>query len=134
MRYVVTWTADVEADTPRDAAKKALATQRDPATATPVYEVCPFSTAHAPFLIDLRAGPGDDLPPAGVVEMRTVSVILANSVVEGVCFGTPEAAQAICDRLKAHDDEARGRAWGDSRSAPPQVQWRVVKAPVVERT
>lgn len=37
--YLVTWIIDIEADTPRDAAQKALEIQRDPESIATVFEV-----------------------------------------------------------------------------------------------
>lgn len=37
--YFVTWEIDIEADTPREAAEKALAIQRDPTSWAPVFKV-----------------------------------------------------------------------------------------------
>lgn len=37
--YIVTWTIDIDADSPRDAAEQALAIQRDPASIAAVFSV-----------------------------------------------------------------------------------------------
>lgn len=37
--YLVTWEIDIDADTPEDAARKALAIQRDPASIATVFDV-----------------------------------------------------------------------------------------------
>jgi hypothetical protein len=41
MIYLVTWQIEVDADSPRDAAKKALEIQRDPTSIATVFNVTP---------------------------------------------------------------------------------------------
>ena len=41
--YKVTWTVDVEADSPRDAAEKALEMQRDKRSSAVIFEVSAWS-------------------------------------------------------------------------------------------
>jgi len=43
--YRVLWEIDVEADSPREAAKKALEIQRDPASMATAFTVQPFGSA-----------------------------------------------------------------------------------------
>lgn len=39
MEYLVTWTIDIDADSPEEAAKKALHIQRDPVSSANMFEV-----------------------------------------------------------------------------------------------
>lgn len=41
MQYLVTWTIDIEADSPKDAAEQALAIHRNPESIAPVFDVKP---------------------------------------------------------------------------------------------
>jgi hypothetical protein len=58
MTYRVVWEIDVEARTPREAAKKALAIQRKPDSAALVFEVAAYgvTTLEAREAIDLQQG------------------------------------------------------------------------------
>lgn len=43
-RYLVTWTIDIEATSPKKAAEKALAIQRNPSSIATVFDVCEHQT------------------------------------------------------------------------------------------
>ena len=51
--YRVTWTIDIDADTPREAAQRALDIQRDPDSCATCFEV---TDPTAPMTIDIDLG------------------------------------------------------------------------------
>lgn len=51
-RYRVTWVIDLEADTPQQAAERALAIQRNPESIATVFDVCDDDGTN-PIRIDL---------------------------------------------------------------------------------
>lgn len=56
MNYTVTWTINVEAATPEEAAKEALSIQRDPESIAVFYEVTePSGLKHDVDLLDVVA-------------------------------------------------------------------------------
>lgn len=52
--YTVTWSIDIDATTPEDAARKARAIQQNPASSAVCFDVAPFGEPEASCLIDLE--------------------------------------------------------------------------------
>lgn len=59
--YRVTWTIDVDGETPEDAAREARKIQLDPQSTATVYQVTPHQLGARTEVIDLI----DDLPDGG---------------------------------------------------------------------
>lgn len=57
--YRVKWDIDIEADSPREAAKEALSIQRDPGSEAVVFEVVDTDSGEI-FTIDLLEEGGDE--------------------------------------------------------------------------
>lgn len=58
--YLVTWEIEVDADSPRDAAQRALDMQRDPDSTATVFGVVEFDTDGDTTTIDLSADEDSD--------------------------------------------------------------------------
>ena len=57
--YTVTWEIQIEADTPREAAKEALKIHRDPFSCSTMFEVS-TPGLRSPWLIDLEVDEDED--------------------------------------------------------------------------
>lgn len=55
--YLVTWKIYIPAETPEEAAEKALEIQRDPTSLATVFEVSLFGVKEEPVLVDLSPDP-----------------------------------------------------------------------------
>jgi hypothetical protein len=51
--YFVEWSIDIDADSPREAAEKALEIQRDPSSSATVFSVIKYDSDGSKSLIDL---------------------------------------------------------------------------------
>ena len=54
MEYLVTWTIEVEADSPQAAAEQAFAAMQDPSTLATCFSVTEQAEGGATFAVDLR--------------------------------------------------------------------------------
>lgn len=55
--YLVCWHINIQADSPQEAAEKALEIQRDPTSLATVFEVSLFGVKEEPVLVDLSPDP-----------------------------------------------------------------------------
>lgn len=58
--YFVSWEIDIDADSPREAAEKALAIQRDPESTATVFQVLEHDTENDMETIDPAADEDED--------------------------------------------------------------------------
>lgn len=126
MKMRVRWEIDVEAETALDAAREALAIQRDPESIATYFEV--RDAQGQPFAgVDLSAKPGDEVEPtapdeAGSVETR-VFCQYDNPYGQG---------PVIAFALLAGTDEARWAPWREmvKASGASEAFWADTQTPV----
>lgn len=115
--YRVTWTVDITADSPRDAARQALEMQRDAESTATVFEVSERGADGAPVSVDLGALHVDYELYATDLPQDCIEECSASGPVDGAVSYWRERLGFTVDRERAIACLRGYGAWDDSELA-----------------